>query len=157
MTRFNRFGMIAVLAAVAVVAPAVAGNITVGRFYTELAKAKHLSAVDATSAEANLRSAGFRLPSLGLDKTLTEADVAAISTSLGLTVTTTRPTSVVSEAQMNQFVDSYGTQLGAPRMKLNPTTPGSGINPNDVEGDPGNSGNGKGNKKGHNKSTSEPV
>jgi hypothetical protein len=148
--------MIAVLAAAAVALPALAGNVTVGRFYTELAKAKHLGAVDATSAEANLRSAGFRLPSLSLDKTLTEGDVAAISTSLGLSVTTTRPTAVVSDSQMGQFVGSYGTQLGGTSFKLDPKTPGTGITPDDVIGDPGNSGNGKGNKKGHNKSTSEP-
>ena len=156
MTRFNRFGMIAVLAAAAVALPAFAGNVTVGRFYTELAKAKHLGAVDATSAEANLRSAGFRLPSLSLDKTLTESDVASISTSLGLSVTTTRPSAVVSETQMNQFVGSYSPQLGAGNIGLKPSAPGSGITPNDVVGDPGASGNGKGNKKGHNKSTSEP-
>ena len=127
MTRFNRFGMIAVLAAAALALPAFAGNVTVGRFYTELAKAKHLGAVDATSAEANLRAAGFHLPSINLDKTLTEADVAAISTSLGV----------------------------SSNFKLDPTTPG--LNPDSSGGDPGNSGNGKGNKKGHNKSTSEPI
>ena len=42
MRRVNRFGLIAVLAAAAVVAPAFAGGVTVGRFYTELAKAKHM-------------------------------------------------------------------------------------------------------------------
>src|SRR6516162_9225277 len=158
MTRFNRFGMIAVLAAAALALPAFAGNVTVGRFYTELAKAKHLGAVDATSAEANLRAAGFHLPSINLDKTLTEADVAAISTSLGVSVSTSRPTSVVSESQMSQFVGSYGTQFAVPKnLQLNPGTPNNGLNPDSHGGDPGNSGNGKGNKKGHNKSTSEPI
>jgi len=152
MTRFNRFGMIAVLAAAALALPAFAGNVTVGRFYTELAKAKHLGAVDATSAEANLRAAGFHLPSINLDKTLTEADVAAISTSLGVSVSTSRPTSVVNESQMNQFIGNFGVSSN---FTLDPTTPG--LNPDSSGGDPGNSGNGKGNKKGHNKSTSEPI
>jgi len=158
MTRFNRFGMIAVLAAAALALPAFAGNVTVGRFYTELAKAKHLGAVDATSAEANLRAAGYRLPSIALDKTLTEGDVAAISTSLGVSVSTSRPGSPVSESQMSQFVGSYGTQFAVPKnLQLNPGTPNNGLNPDSQGGDPGNSGNGKGNKKGHNKSTSEPI
>src|SRR6266850_1884470 len=91
MRRVNRFGMIAVLAVVAVVAPAFAGNVTVGRFYTELAKAKHLVAVDAASAEANLRGAGVNLPNLALDKSLTEGDVTSIASSLGVAVTTGRP------------------------------------------------------------------
>ena len=91
MKRFNRFGLVAGLAVAAVVAPAFASNVTVGRFYTELAKAKHISVVDAVSAEAGLRGAGYSLPQLALDKSLTEGDVAAISKSVGLSVTTTRP------------------------------------------------------------------
>jgi hypothetical protein len=50
-------------------------------------------------------------------------------------------------------MSSFGGQLGAPKMQ-------GGNNPfqiDDVIGDPGNSGNGKGNKKGHNKSPSEPI
>ena len=78
MRRVNRFGMIAVLAVGTVVAPAFAGSVTVGRFYTELAQAKHLVAVDAASAEANLRGAGYNLPQLALQKNLTEGDVTAI-------------------------------------------------------------------------------
>ena len=58
MKRLNRIGAIAAFAVALIAAPAFAGNVTVGRFYTELAKAKHLGAVDATSAEANLRAAG---------------------------------------------------------------------------------------------------
>lgn len=154
MRRVNRFGLIAVLAAAAVVAPAFAGSVTVGRFYTELAKAKHMTAVDASSAEANLRAAGFKLPSLGLDKSLTEGDVTAISNALGIAVSTSRPTQPISESQMNQFVSSFGSQLGSPSLQIGGTTTNS---TDSVGGDPGNSGNGKGKKKGHNKSTSEPI
>jgi hypothetical protein len=158
MRRFNRFGLIAVLAVAAAAAPAFAGNVTVGRFYTELAKAKHLGAVDASSAEASLRSAGFRLPQLGLDRNLTEGDVTSISSALGIAVTTSRPTSAVSETQMNQYLSSFGSQLGAPSFGVKTPAPGSGtIGTDSLGGDPGNSGNGKGKKKGHNKSPSEPM
>jgi hypothetical protein len=149
MRRVNRFGLIAVLAVAAVAAPAFAGNVTVGRFYTEIAKTKQMTAVDASSAEASLRAAGFRLPDLALGKNLTEGDVTSISSALGLAVTTSRPTELVSDSQMNQFVSSFSSQLsGATGLK------GQGIPapPNEVFKD-----NGKGKKKGHNKSTSEPI
>src|SRR5882672_9558935 len=96
MRRVNRFGMIAVLAVATVVAPAFAGNVTVGRFYTELAQAKHLVSVDAASAEANLRGAGFNLPKLELNKGLTEGDMTSISNALGLVVTTEKPSQLIS-------------------------------------------------------------
>lgn len=156
MRRFNRFGLIAVLAVAAAAAPAFAGNVTVGRFYTEIAKAKHIAAADAASAEASLRGAGYQLPQLALDKNLTESDVTAISRSLGIAVTTTRPSAVVSETQMNQFMSSFGSELGSSIVIGD--DPGAGPQlPNSQGGDPGNSGNGKGKKKGHNKSTSEPI
>lgn len=155
MRRVNRFGLIAVLAAAAVVAPAFAGGVTVGRFYTELAKAKHMTTVDASSAEANLRAAGFRLPSLALDKSLTEGDVTAISNALGISVSSSRPTQLISESQMNQFVSSFGSQIGSPSLQIG--TGNNSIGTDSTGGDPGNSGNGKGKKKGHNKSTSEPI
>jgi hypothetical protein len=153
MRRVNRFGLIAVLTVAAVAAPAFAGNVTVGRFYTEIAKAKQMTAVDASSAEASLRAAGFRLPDLALGKSLTEGDVTSISNALGLAVTTSRPTELVSDSQMSQFMSSFGSQLSAPKGsdQLNPYVT------NSQNGDPGNSGNGKGKKKGHNKSTSEPI
>ena len=150
MRTVNRFGMIAVLAVATVVAPAFAGNVTVGNFYTELAQAKHLVSVDAASAEANLRGAGFNLPKLGLDKSLTEGDMTSIATSLGLTVTTDRPSSPISELQMNTFMSSFGGQIGAPTVGA-----GSLFQTQSQGGDPGNSGNGKGKKKGHSKSDSE--
>jgi len=151
MRRFNRFGLIAVLAVAAAAAPAFAGNVTVGRFYTEIAKAKHMSAVDAASAEASLRGAGYRLPQLDLSKDLTESDVTSISKSLGRSVTTSRPAASVSETQMNRFMASFGQEIEIGGGETNPQDPASQI------GDPGNSGNGKGKKKGHNKSVSEPI
>ena len=149
MRRVNRFGMIAVLAVGTVVAPAFAGNVTVGRFYTELAQARHLVAVDVASAEANLRGAGVNLPKLALDKSLTEGDMTAISNALGVAVTTARPSQLISEAQLNTFMASFGSQIGA-------RTIGNPIGTDSQGGDPGQSGNGHGKKKGHSKHTEEP-
>jgi hypothetical protein len=140
--------MIAVLAVGTVMAPAFAGNVSVGRFYTELAQAKNLVSVDAASAEANLRGAGVNLPKLALDKSLTEGDVTTISNALGLVVTTERPSQLISESQLNTFMSSFGSQLSGPKA--------GGLNPNAVNAGP-NPGDGKGNKKGHHKCTSEPI
>jgi len=151
MRTVNRFGMIVVLAVAAVVAPAFAGNVTVGNFYMELAQAKHFVSVDAASAEASLRGAGFNLPKLTLDKSLTEGDMTSIATSLGLAVTTERPSQLISASQMNAFMASFGSQLGASTVVV-----GSPFQTDSQGGDPGNSGNGKGKKKGHSKSDSDP-
>jgi hypothetical protein len=113
MMRVNRLGMIAVLAVGTAVAPAFAGNVTVGQFYTELAQAKHLVSVDAASAEANLRGAGFNLPKLALAKPLTEGDMTVISNALGVTVTTERPSALITETQLNTFMASFGGQIGS--------------------------------------------
>ena len=150
MKRVNRFGMIAVLAVATVVAPAFAGGVTVGHFYTELAQAKHLVSVDAASAEANLRGAGYSLPKLALDKSLTEGDMASISNALGVAVTTERPSQLITESQLSTFMASFGGQLGARTVGV------GGPVLNSQGGDPGNSGNGKGKKKGHSKTTTEP-
>lgn len=148
MMRVNRFGMIAVLAVGTVVAPAFAGNVTVGRFYSELAQAKRLVAVDVASAEASLRGAGFNLPKLPLDKSLTEGDMTSISNALGVTVTTQRPSQLISETQLNTFMSSFGSQLGARPV-------GVGNPPPQING--GGVGKGNGHGYGHNKSTTEPL
>jgi hypothetical protein len=151
MKRVSRLGMIAVLAVGTVLAPAFAGDVTVGRFYTELAQAKHLVSADAASAEAKLRGAGFNLPELALDKSLTEGDMTSISNALGLAVTTQRPSEAISESQMNAFMATFGSQIGAQAV------PGDARLQTFGQGtDSGNS-KGKGKKKGHNKSSSEPI
>jgi len=151
MKSLGRFGWTAALVLGAAITSSFAGDVTVGRFYTQIARAKQLGSADPTSAESSLRGAGYRLPDLALDKTLTEGDVASISQALGLTVTTQRPSAPVNEAQAAAFVSSFGTQLGAKGSA-------NEINGDGTGGvDPGNSGNGKGKKKGHNKSTPEPL
>jgi len=145
MRKVQRFGLGALLAVATAVAPAFAGNVTVGRFYKDLAQAKHLGSVDGASAEASLRGAGFNLPSLSLDKGLTEGDMTSISSALGLTVTTDRPSQLISEAQLNTFMASFSTQIGSGLGKT-----GVVPTPNAVNG-------AKGKKKGHHKCTSEPI
>lgn len=113
MRSVKRFGPIAVLAVAAVTMPVFAGNVTVGRFYTAVAGAKHLVCTDAASAEANIRGAGFNLPQLALDKNLTEGDMTAISRALGVAVTTHRPSQPVSASQVDTYVSVFEAQLGA--------------------------------------------
>jgi hypothetical protein len=151
MKRSFGLGMMTVLATAVAATVAFSGNVTVGSFYTQLAQAKHLVSVDAASAEANLRGAGFNLPRLALDKSLTEGDMTSISNALGVAVTTQRPSQSISESQMNTFMASFGSQISAPTIRS-----GSAFQTESQGGDPGNSGNGKGKKKGHHKSTSEP-
>jgi hypothetical protein len=138
--------MVALLAVGTALAPAFAANVTVGRFYTELAQAKRLGSVDGASAEANLRGAGFNLPSLELNKSLTEGDMTSISSALGLKVTTEKPSQLISEAQMNTFITSFGTQIGS-----------AGKIGGAVKVDPFAVNGAKGKKKGHHKCTSEPI
>jgi len=132
-------------------APAFAGNVTVGRFYTELAKAKRIVAVDGASAEAGLRAAGIALPNLNLGKDLTEGDVTAISNTIGIRVTSTRPTQLVSESQMNTFMSSFGGQIGAGAVQVGDEQTNAPAQPFDDEH------GSKGKKKGHNKSATEPL
>src|SRR5262245_26719459 len=156
MKRLQVITMMGVLTAGIVMSPAFAAGPTVGGFYTRLAQAKKLDAGSPAASEASLRSAGFALPTLGLDKALTEGDVASIAGALGLKVTTTHPTSVVNDTQMDSFVSTFSAQLqtGAKAPSQDPYQ----INGAGTGGvDPGNSGNGKGKKKGHNKSPSEPL
>jgi len=145
MTKVHRFGIVVILAVAMALAPALAGNVTVSRFYTEIAEAKRLVSSDGASAEASLRGAGVNLPKLALDKSLTEGDMAAISTALGLTVTTERPSQLISESQLNTYLSSFGSQLGVKPAGF------------ELNGLPNQSGNGKGKKKGHHKSGIEPL
>lgn len=116
--RVNRFGPIAVIAITMASAPALAGDVTVGRFYAQLAQAKRLAAADAASAEANLRGAGFGLPRLALDKSLTEGDLTAISEALGVSVTTQRPSHLIGESTVDTYFSVFAAKLRAPAPGL---------------------------------------
>jgi hypothetical protein len=78
--------------------------------------------------------------------------MTSISNVLGIAVTTQRPAELISESQLNTYMASFGSQLSTP--KAGTATPYETFSQGGT--DPGNSGNGKGKKKGHNKSTSEP-
>jgi hypothetical protein len=149
MRQWVKFGTMAFVVVVSA-ATAFAGSVTVGRFYTELAQAKRLQAADAATAETSLRAAGYQLPEVALDKNLTEGDMTAIANAMGLSVSTSRPSQAIGETQLDTFMKSFGSQIGAPAVGGGNSLQGRPAN------DPGNSGNGKGLKKGHNKSTSEP-
>jgi hypothetical protein len=152
MSRSFRSGVIATLTAAVIAAPALAGNVTVGRFYVELAQAKGMTSANPYAAELGLRSAGVDLPALDLNKALTEGDVASIAGALGLNVTTTRPGQPITEAKLGTFMEGFGPQIAAPSVKG-----GSVQTPFQTLGLPPQASNGKGKKKGHNKSTSEPF
>jgi len=124
MMGVNRLGMIAVLAVATAVAPAFADDVTVGQFYQELAQAKHLVSVDAASAEANLRGAGFELPKLALGKRLTEGDMASISTAIGLAVRTERPSELITASHLNTYMASFGGRIGETVAKAGDPLPG---------------------------------
>jgi hypothetical protein len=111
MKSISRFGVIAALAIGMAPASVFAGNVTVGRFYTELARAKRLPSADAAAAEANLRGAGFKLPSLALDNRLTEGDMVSISSLVGVLVTTHRPAQPIDESLLNTYMAVFGNQL----------------------------------------------
>ena len=134
MRRIKRFGPIVWLAVAVAVAPAFAGSVTVGRFYTQLAQAKHLASADAAAAEVNIRGAGFDLPQLALDKALTEADLTAISSVLGVAVTTHRPTQPISESLVEVYFSVFAAQLRAPAkgigdpLSINSDDPGDDNN-----------------------------
>lgn len=111
MNRISRIRMIALLAVGACVAPAFASDLTVGRFYSEIARVRQMSAVDAVSAEHGLRAAGFKLPVLSLNKGLTEGDVIGIAQAMGIRVTTQRPSHPFSDEQLAVFSEVFGGQL----------------------------------------------
>ena len=147
----TRFGIVAaaVVAAALFGGSALAKNATVGDFLVEIAKAKNLSAADPAAARNALTASGVALPSLALDKALTEGDVAQIGGAMGIPVTTGNPSATVSTDQVGGFVAAFGKNLtGAGSTPAKPNAPEV---PN-----PG-SDKGRGKKKGHNKSPNDPV
>lgn len=135
-----------VLAGAAVAAPK-SDPATVGWFLKEIASARHLTANTEPEAIAAIKASGISLPALDPAKALTEGDVVSIGRAFGVTLTTQAPATTFDRTHASQIVPSFGAQPGA-----------DGANRTDSQGgDPGQSGNGKGKKKGHNKSSSEPL
>ena len=151
MSMRMRFGVAAaaLLGAALFGGVALAKSATVGDFLVEIAKAKSLSASDPVSARTALTSAGIALPPLALDKALTEGDVVQIGGALGVPVTTSSPSTPFDSGQVDGFISTFGktlTGVGGDTQSPNADpfpTPGSD--------------KGRGKKRGHNKSPSDPV
>lgn len=114
MRKANRVAAMAValILMAAVAAPALASEATVGRFVQELAKVKNLNATDPAIAADSLRAVGVRLPSgLLFTKRLTERDVAEISRSAGLVVTTSNPDAYFGEEKVDRFFQAFSVEL----------------------------------------------
>jgi len=127
MRKANRVAAmaVAVIMLAAVAAPALASEATVGRFVQELAKVKNLNATDPAIAADSLRAVGVRLPSgLQYTKRLTEADVAEISRSAGLLVTTSNPDAYFGEEKVDRFFQAFSVELtqSAASGEINTTT-----------------------------------
>ena len=151
MSMRMRFGVaaVALMGAALFSGVALAKSATVGEFLIEIAKVKSLSAADPATARAALTASGVALPPIALDKALTEGDVVRISGSLGVPVTTSRPTALFDSSQVDGFISTFGRQLTSP--------PGDEQAPlSDPFPTPG-TGKGGGKQKGHHKSPSDPV
>jgi hypothetical protein len=149
MNRIPRLCVSILVAAVVLTAGAAAfaatDNVTTGQFLVAVAKVHHLDAADPAAAAGSLRAAGYALPELRFDNTLTEGSVASIASALGLRVTTQNPQAIFTPSQVDAFLNSFGQELGN-RAASDPTTTAS---------DPLTKGKGK--KKGLTKSRSEPL
>lgn len=149
MKTVSRIGAFAAGAALVLAAQAYAASpaVTIGSFLEKIAAARHLPAATAQDAVRSLRNAGVAIPNLDVNATLTEGSVVAIGNALGVTVTTRSPEAPFDQAHVDSFLQAFGPQIGGSDT---PSTRDQGGSPNP------NSDNGKGKKKGHNKSTSEP-
>jgi hypothetical protein len=125
-----------------------AKSVTVGDFLVEIAKARSLSAADPLTARAALTASGVTLPNLALDKSLTQGDVVQIGGSMGVNVTTSDPTAAFDSSQVGNFISTFGRTIAG-------SGDGGTVNPFSHP-NPG-SDQGRGKKKGHNKSPSDPV
>jgi hypothetical protein len=121
---------------------------TVGWFLRQIASARHLPAGTDADALRSLRGAGLAVPQLDPAKPLTEGDVVAIGSALGVGVTSKSPDAPFDQGHAQAFIASFATEIGAAPSPITPQDVGGNPNPS--------SDNGKGKKKGHNKSPSEP-
>jgi len=129
--------------------PAFAGEQTVGDFVVKIAELKNLTATDGKMAARSLRTAGYVVPVLDLNKALTEGDVVAISKSFGIRVTTSTPDAAFDKGRVDTYLAIFGGDLG----KLG--NPGDGKHmPTGHKNGKGSKGKGK--KLGHFKSPSQP-
>ena len=150
MSMRMRFGVAAaaLLGAALFGGVALAKSATVGDFLVEIAKAKSLTVSDPVAARNALTARGVALPPLALDKALTEGDVVQIGGALGVPVTTSSPSSPFDSRQIDGFISTFNRTL-TNNSVTGPDAPDDFPNPG--------TGKGRGKKKGHHKSPSDPV
>jgi hypothetical protein len=139
--------------------PVWAGSTTVGDFLKDVATHLRLPAGDALIAEASLRAAGFALPSFDRSAELTEGAVAAISTAMGLHITTSNPAAAFGKEQLHRFMPYMSSQLRS-SVSSGPVVQGaarreSSRGRSDSDSRSG-SGSGKGKKRPHSRSPKKP-
>ena len=122
-------------------------TVTVGWFLHQVAVARQIPSSSEQDAWTALRGAGIQLPRMDSAKVLTEGDVVEIGRSLGLKVDSSTPSAPFERNRAQTFVATVVPGTGDDT----PSTRDGGGTPNDA------SNNGKGKKKGHNKSSSEPL
>lgn len=140
-------GVAAGLVALALAAPAAAADLTVGHFFVEVAKAKDLSFTDAASARDAIVADGTRVPSIDINKTLTQGDVVRLSSALGLNLRSSTPDALFTDGDMTAFVSAFAPEIGGDEDYAT-----EGDKP---KVDPREKGKGK--KKGLFRSPSEPI
>ncbi len=131
---------------VAISSPILASDsrVAVGEFLVKIADARNLDAVDGAGAMKLLRFSGVDLPTIDVTGTLTEGTVAAISTSLGIPVSTSRPLEEFKRSAVNAYMDQFKAVVNQSRNTAG--DPGPYPRPNDTAADP--RAKGKGKKKG---------
>ena len=137
----------AVIAVVGGLVPAMAADsVTVKDFVVRIAEAKELPSDSCDGATSSLRRAGFNLPVVDCSSPLTEGDVARISGSIGIRVTTSQPDAAFSTNQMDAFFGAFNDDLSG-ATGTDTHKPGHGTDPLEK---------GKGKKKGL-RSPDDPV
>jgi hypothetical protein len=115
MKQLSRLSAVAVAVCLVslAVAPAMAdGSIRVGQFLIRMAEFKNIRALDSETAADGLRAVGVRVPAdLDHGALLTEADVARLSSLVGVRVTTSTPDRVFDEVQVDRFFASFSDEF----------------------------------------------
>jgi hypothetical protein len=109
---------VAVALVMAMAAPVLAANVTVGEFVQRVAIVKNLDATDAQVARDSLRASGVRLPDLDLNAPLTESDVVAVSRAVGLRLTSSNPDKMFESDQVDNFFVAFTGELVNPPEEL---------------------------------------
>jgi len=122
--------VVAALVIAALALPVLAAaRADVGDLVRGIAQKKGLNATDARTAVDSLRGAGIGLPAdLDLNKQLTQRDVARLSRSVGIRVTTNDPDATFSAEQLGRFLSSFSAELTSGDGEPNP---GGGGGPGD--------------------------